>query len=149
VLPTPSADEPRATGPAVSIVIIAVSTVDQVTLELDQVLATASTLPAPPASMATSVAVVLTSSVDVPPAAPAEPVELSRPVPRLSAAWSARLDDGMEPEAEAAAVVATSVAPQLPVDVPAALVGDVEGAAGARSRVVRMSSAGPALSDMV
>jgi hypothetical protein len=58
-------------------------------------------------------------------------VEVSRPVPRLPAAWSARLVDGVESETEAAAVVAMSVAPPLPVDAPAALVGDVEGAAGA------------------
>ena len=146
VLPTPGPDEPRATGPAVSVVAIVVATLDQATLELGHELASS---PAPPAPMAAPVAVDPTPSVDVPPAPPPPPVELSGPVARLPAAWSARLDDGMEPDSEAATVVAMSVAPQLPVDAPAALVGHVEGAAGAWSRVVRMSSAGPPLSDMV
>ena len=145
VLPTLTADQPRATGPTVSIVTSVVSTLDQVAIKLARELATASS-PAPPAPTVPSRAVDPTPSVDVPPAAPAPSVELSRPVPRLSAAWSARLDDGM---AEAVADEVMSVLPQLPVDARASLSGDVEGAAGAWSRVVRVSSAGPALSDMV
>ena len=42
-----------------------------------------------------------------------------------------------------------SIAPQLAVDAKVALVCDVDGAAGARSVAVRMSSAGSALADMV
>jgi len=128
VLPTPSPDEPRATGPALSVVAIVVATLDQATLDLGHELASS---PAPPAPMAAPVAVDPTPSVDVPPASSMGSVEVSRPVPRLPAAWSARLVDGVESETEAAAVVAMSVAPPLPVDAPAALVGDVEGAAGA------------------
>jgi hypothetical protein len=67
----------------------------------------------------------------------------------LSAAWSARLDDGMEPGTEAAAmVVEMSVASQLAVDARAAVVDEeAEGAAEAQSPAVRMSSAGSALAD--
>ena len=144
VPPTASPDEPRATGPAVP---IAPASDDQPTLELSKVLARASS-PAPPAPLGLSVAVDPTPADDVPPAAPATPVELSRPVPMLSAAWSARLDDGMEPETEAVAVVVMSVASQLAVDARAALVGEVEGAAEAQSLAVRMSSAGSALAGM-
>ena len=144
VPPTASADELSATGPAVP---IAAASDGQATLELSQALASASS-PAPPASLGLSVAVDPTPADDVPPAAPATPVELSRPVPMLSAAWSARLDDGMEPETEAVAVVVMSVASQLAVDARAALVGEVEGAAEAQSLAVRMSSAGSALADM-
>ncbi len=140
VPPTASPDEPSATGPAVP---IAPASGDQATLELSKVLASASS-PAPPAPLGLSVAVDPTPADDVPPAAPATPVELARPVPMLSAAcqWSARLDDGMEPETEAVAVVVMSVASQLAVDARAALVGEVEGAAGAQSL------AGSALADM-
>jgi hypothetical protein len=55
----------------------------------------------------------------------------------------------MAPCTEAVAVAVVSIAPQLAVDAKVALVGDVDGAAGARSVAVRMSSAGSALADMV
>ena len=147
VPPTDSPDELLATAPAVP---IAAPSDDQATLELSEVLAGESELsPAPPVSVAHSVAVDPTPADDVPPAAPATPVELSSPVLTLSKAWSASLDDGMEPETEPVAVVLVLVASQLAVEARAALVGDVDGAAEAQSLAVRMSSAASALADMV
>jgi hypothetical protein len=67
----------------------------------------------------------------------------------LSADRSAPLDDGMGPETEAVAVVATSVSSQLPVDARGALADRVDGAAEAQPLVVRSPSAGSALADMV
>ena len=144
VPPTASPDELRATAPIVA------ASDGQAALELSEVLASASEAsPAPPASVAHSVAVDPTPADDVPPAAPATPVELSRPMPTLYAAWSASLDDSVKPETEAVAVVVVPVASQLAVEARVALVGDAEGAAEAQSLAVRMSSAASALADIV
>ena len=148
VPPTPTADEPRPAVPAVS---IAAASVDHATLELSELLTTAIEPSTALCAWAVpSVAVDPTTTDDVPPPAAEAPVELARPVPTLSAACSARLDDGakVDPEPVAVAVV-WSVASQLAVDAPSALVDVVDGAADAHSAAVRTSSAGSTLPDMV
>ena len=143
------ASVPPTASPVVPAVAIAAASDDQPTLELSDELASASqSSSAPPASVARSAAVDPTPPDDVPPAPPPPPVEPSRPVPTLSAAWSARLDDGLNPE-KAVAVVLVSVASQLPVAPRPALVRGVDGAADAQPLAVRMPSPGSALADMV
>ena len=110
VLPAASALEPRATAPALSIVVVvAASAVDQVAPELGEVLASASS-PAPPASMAHAVAVDPTVVDEGPPAAAATPVELARPVPTLSAVSAGGIVSDDDAAGEVVLVTASSAA---------------------------------------
>jgi hypothetical protein len=136
VVPAAGAVEPRASAPALSIVVvIAVSAVDQVTLELGEGLASASSS-ASPASTTHAVAVDPIVVDDVPPAAPAPPAVLSRPVPRLPSVSASGIvsDDGAAGEVVLGTGSSAAAVPDAAGTVKPSLELEDSGAVSASSR---------------